>query len=225
MPSRPLRPPATRRDRAWTPRLVGVAPELDGAAATIVALLARLTAAGYACRIAAEDGPLRHELPAHGIGWEPVAWSGPRHGALRHLDALLAPGEPVLLAVEADTAHVVASVAANGPLLCLLPPSLAPLEETLGAERTARLLATIDALRQSGRARVLDLDDEPDADAAVEAIAAALRDLGDRPPRPELLASAELGAALDDDRRAAQRDADEIWQTRERLQTELDALR
>ncbi|MBF6620154.1 MAG: hypothetical protein ITG02_07970 [Patulibacter sp.] len=222
---------------------------LDDRGAPYAALLDRRAGTGHRDRIVAGDGPARLAVAEHGIAWEPLDWSGSRLSSLRHLRALVDPGEPVLIVAGPDTAHVLASAAAVGPTLCVLPDGPDELDRTLGPAAVSRLLDLIGDLQRADRLRTLAvgddhrtayerrlgvpvvpfpaLDDDTDPgtlDAAAAVIADTLTTFRRLPDRPDLSSAAEVAAALQDDRDEGQRAADEIWQTRMSLQAELDAL-
>lgn len=142
-----------------TTRLTCVLGDLGvgGVARLYVDLLTQLARDGRRCRIVAPDGPLRDELVARRIAWEPIDWDGPRLTSLRHLHALLDPNEPGLVVADPRTSHVIASVAARGPAVCALHTTADLMDEWLGPRPMAHIADLIRSLQGPRNLQVLTI--------------------------------------------------------------------
>ncbi|MFA4930046.1 MAG: glycosyltransferase family 4 protein [Patulibacter sp.] len=134
--------------------------QVGGVARLYTDLLTQLVRDGRVCRIVAPDGPLRDELVERRIEWEPIDWDGPRLNSLRHLHALLEPGEPTIVVADPRTSHVIASAASRGPVVCAFHTTADLMDAWLGERPMQRLADVVRSLQAARGLEVLTIGEQ-----------------------------------------------------------------
>ncbi len=140
-------------------RITWILGDLDrgGVSRVYSDLGAVLVGRGVVVRIIAPDGPMRREITARGIEWEPIDWDAPRRESSAHAGALLRPNEPTVLVADPRSAHVLELAAANGPTLCTMHNTPPLLEAWMEPAESYRMIRLIAGLQRAGRVQAVTI--------------------------------------------------------------------